>query len=150
MSCDVSLFLVRLFGSGLALSLEPAGTRLRGGMKVGRGHVCNINPILPGADQSLVGTPHHVAIGPRTISHRGGSDTLVMTIITPSYSTLCIMFSSFMFSSNFSPSLRTLTHLLRQAALGRTSALLAAQKEPKPTPERKARGKKALAIEESA
>lgn len=38
----------------------------------------------------------------------------------------------------------------RQAALGRTSALLAAQKEPKPTPERKVRGKKARTVEESA
>jgi len=33
---------------------------------------------------------------------------------------------------------------LRTAALGRVSAILAAQKEPKPTPERKVRGKKAL------
>jgi len=39
---------------------------------------------------------------------------------------------------------------LRKAALGRTSALLAAQKEPKPTPERKVRGKKPRVIEESA
>lgn len=39
---------------------------------------------------------------------------------------------------------------LRAAALGRTSALLAAQKEPKPTLEKKVRGKKTLAIEESA
>jgi len=41
---------------------------------------------------------------------------------------------------------------LRKVALGRTSALLAAQKEPKPVPEKKPRGKKAKAkaIEESA
>jgi len=39
---------------------------------------------------------------------------------------------------------------LRTAALGRSSALLAAQKEPKPTPEKKVRGKKARVIEESA
>jgi len=39
---------------------------------------------------------------------------------------------------------------LRTAALGRTSALLAAQKEPKPTPEKKVRGKGAHAAQESA
>jgi len=39
---------------------------------------------------------------------------------------------------------------LRTAVLGRTSAILAAQKEPKPTPERKLRGKKARAAQESA
>jgi hypothetical protein len=42
------------------------------------------------------------------------------------------------------------THILWQAALGRTSALLAAQKEPKPTPEKKVRGKGAHAAQESA
>lgn len=39
----VSRFLGPCLASS-ALSLEPAGTRLRDGMKVGRGHVCNINP----------------------------------------------------------------------------------------------------------
>ncbi|TFK24285.1 ribosomal protein L28e [Coprinopsis marcescibilis] len=36
---------------------------------------------------------------------------------------------------------------LRAAALARVSALIAAQKEPKPSPPKKLRGKKALAIE---
>ena len=78
LSFGSSLLLV-LCGCGLALSLEPAGTRHHGGMKVGRGHVCNINPSPSWVDQTLVGIPHHVAIGPRSFSLRGGSDTLVMT-----------------------------------------------------------------------
>jgi hypothetical protein len=36
-------------------------------------------PVLPGVDQTLVGTTHHVAIGPRSFLPRGGSDTLVIT-----------------------------------------------------------------------
>jgi hypothetical protein len=43
--CSLVVFLDFLWSvPGPALSLEPAGTRLHGGMKVGRGHVCKINP----------------------------------------------------------------------------------------------------------
>lgn len=95
-------------------------------MKVGRGHVCNKNPNFIRADQTLV---DHLAMSlsgavrctTRSNRHFGNHILFYFIFILPTY-------------SNTEHSL--------QAVLARVSALLAAQKEPKPTPERKIRGNK--------
>jgi hypothetical protein len=99
-------------------------------MKVGRGHVCNIKPSLLGADQTLVDiSPCRYRV---PFIARRGSIRLFGDYI-PFSSSLC------------APSNGTDTFACSQAALGRVSALLQAQKEPKPTPPKKLRGKKATA-----
>jgi len=77
-------------------------------------------------------SPHAVRTGKSTSTLRNGSGGRRALGITASYA-----------KRGYRPDLRA-------AALGRTSALLAAQKEPKPTPEKKVRGKKARVVEESA
>ncbi|KIM82307.1 hypothetical protein PILCRDRAFT_820690 [Piloderma croceum F 1598] len=77
-------------------------------------------------------SPHAVRTGKSTSSLRNRSGGRRTLGIAASYA-----------KRGYRPDLRT-------AAIGRASALLAAQKEPKPTPEKKARGKKTRAIEQSA
>ncbi|KAJ6572063.1 hypothetical protein B0H19DRAFT_1255981 [Mycena capillaripes] len=92
-------------------------------MKVGRGHVCNINAHPFGGRSNLRWISRHVAIGPRS-SLDAEDPTLWRSHLKHFF---------------FLP-----------AALARVFALLAAQKEPKGLPAKKSRSKKTKAAPAAA
>lgn len=129
-----------------ALSLEPTGSVVPfigfSVRKVGRGHVCNNDPNLGKSRSNSSGTSRHVAIGKRSML-LALCPTLWRLHLFSFIPSLC---SYIVFRSTFTS--RNLSHLLTrdltlQAALARTSAILASKNTPKPTPAKKQRGKKA-------